>query len=635
MFFLNLTAAEFLTLFGALGGVITALYLLDRAKRRKIVSTLHFWVQAGASDQHQPRRKMRDPWSLALQLFSLLLLLLAISRVQWGGRDRRSHDHVFLIDTSSWTAARVAADPTSTVLDREKSLARHFFDALPSGDRVMLVAAGGLATPLTRFTHEQRELIAALDAAVSGLSALNIDAALSFAHQAQSWSGGAPGEIVYAGPQLVGDNPISLTAPDRMLPVPADRENCGIRQLSVQQVENEANTWQAMVSVKNYGARPQILHLDTRYASTPFAPRRLSVPANGEATAEYNFTTRTPGELSAAISPGGSLSSDDRASLYLPRSEILRVAVYTDRAQDLRPLLEASHQLNAAFFSPSQYLPHPAADVIVLDRLTPAVAPGLPSLWIDPPPEHSPLPIKSAITDSLLVWTWNSPDKRLLLHAANTFQIFEGDQAVASASGGPVIVLRNASQTHSKSAVIGFDPLQGELRFEVATPLLFARLLQWLNPAAFQTLSLTAGEVGLASVDLDAAEQRSSVRVTDVRGLSIPAAKHGNALQFFAASPAVFHVTSGERQRIVSLSLPAVAEKMWSPRGAPLTGLPSLPRVAPTAFDLWKWLALAAVLCLLLEWILFGQGRPARKLRPAPVSRKSDTAVHAREFAAK
>ena len=635
MFFLNLTAAEFFTLLGALGGLITALYLLDRAKRRKIVSTLHFWVQAGASDQHQARRKMRDPWSLLLQLVSLLLLLLAISRVQWGGRDHRNHDHVFLLDTSSWTAARLAADPASTVLDREKDLARRFFSALPAGDRVMLVAAGGLATPLTPFTHEHRELTAALDAVASGLSALNIDTALSFAHQAQSWSGGAPGEIVYAGPQLVDDNPLSSAAPDRLLPVPADRQDCGIRQLSVQQVEDEVDTWQAMVTVRNYGARAQVLRLDMRYASTAFAPRRLLIPPNGEVAAEYTFTTRTAGELVGAISPGGSLASDDRASLFLPRSDVLRVAVYTSRSQDLRPLLEANHQLNATFFSPSQYSPHPAADVIVLDRIAPAAAPTLPSLWIDPPPEHSPLPVKSAVTDSLLAWTSNSPAKKLLLPAANTFQTFEGDDVVANVPGGPVIVVRSASQTHSKAAVIGFDPLQGELRFEVATPLLFAQLLQWLDPAAFQTLSLTAGEVGLASVDLDAAEQRSSVHVTDNRGFPVPAAKRGNALQFYTASPAIVHVTSSERERIISSTLPAVAAKMWSPRGAPSTGLPSPARFAPPAFDLWKWLALAAVLCLLIEWLLFGRARRARKLRPIPASTATNNVHDAPEFAAK
>ncbi|MBV8866240.1 MAG: VWA domain-containing protein, partial [Acidobacteriaceae bacterium] len=641
-FFLNLTAGEFFTLLGALGSLITALYMLDRAQRRKIVSTLHFWVQAGATDQHEARRKMREPWSLVLQLVSLLLLLLAISRVQWGGRDRRSRDHIFLLDTSSWTAAPTAAGPNATVLAREKELARHFFSALPPSDRVMLVAAGGLATPLTHFTHERRQFTAALDSARSGFSALNIDAALSFARQAQSFSGGASGEVVYAGPQLIEDNSTDLKSPDRIFEVPADRENCGIRQLSVQQVEGEANTWQAMVSVKNYGERPQILRLDMHYASTAFAPRRLSVPLGGEVTAEYTFTTRGPGELVAVVNPGGSLASDDRASLYLPPGKILQLAVYTDRAQELRPLLEANHQLNPTFFAPSQFSPRPTADVMILDRVAPLSAPALPSLWIDPPPDHSPLPVNKTVTNSLVSWASSTPlesnvsVKKLPVHTAHTFATFDGDEVVASVPEGPVIAIRDAARAHAKSAVIGFDPVQGELRFELATPLLFAGLLQWLDPAAFQTLSLTAGQVGLASIGLDRAEQHSSVLVTDNRGQVVPASKRGNTLQFFAASPSIVHVTSGERDRIVSLTLPAVAGRRWTATGASSTRPPSTPRLTPPAVNVWKWLALAAVLCLLIEWLVFGRSRRIRKLGPpAFASTESNIREHARELAAK
>ncbi len=676
MFFLNLTAAEFFTLLGALGGLVTALYLLDRARPRKLVSTLQFWVQAGAPDQHRSRRKMRDPWSLVLQLLSLLFLLLAISRMQWGGHERRGHDHVFLLDTSSWTAAPTASDPAQSVLDGEKKLARRFFSALPPGDRVMLVAASGLATPLTRFTHQQQQLASALDAARPGFSALKVDSILSFAHQAQSLSGGAPGEIVYAGPQLISDNPpqspcgadalvraqppgralprsedcagenATLKSPDRILQVPADRENSGIRQLSVEQVAGEADTWQALVSVKNYGQRPRVLRLDMRYASTEFAPRRLSLPPGAELSAEYTFTTRVPGELRATITPGGSLLSDDRATLYLPAAKNLHLAVYTSRSQDLRPLLEANHEFQASFFAPSQYSPQPAAgvaaaDVIVLDRFAPAAHPRVPSLWIDPPSEGSPLPVKNTATGSLLSWAANAPfdsalpGRKLLVHSANTFHTFEGDDTVASVSEGPVIVVRNATQTHSKSAILGFDPAEGELRFEVATPLLFAGLLHWLDPAAFQTLSLTAGEVGLANVDLDAAEQRSAVRVTGDRGSPIPFSRRGNTVQFFSANPTVVHVISGERERIVSLSLPAVAATMWNVPGVSSTTLPSPVRFAPAAVDLWRWLAVAAALFLLLEWILFGRARHSRRLRPVVTAKSSHTAETEEEFAAK
>ncbi len=203
MFFLNLTAAEFVTLLGALGGLITALYLLDRAKRRKTVSTLRFWVNAGFAEERQARRRMREPWSLILQLVSLLLLLLAVSRVQWGKRADSGHNHVVLVDTSSWSGAQSGeAGRTINVLDLEKAQLRRYLAALPDKDRVMLVAADSLATPVTPFTEDRRRIENALADLTPGFSALNIGANLSFAQQAQSWSGGPAGEIVYAGPGL-------------------------------------------------------------------------------------------------------------------------------------------------------------------------------------------------------------------------------------------------------------------------------------------------------------------------------------------------------------------------------------------------------------------------------------------------
>ena len=114
MFFLNLTAGEFFALFGVLGGLITALYLLDRSKRKKVVSTLRFWTQARSAEEQQSRRRMRDPWSLLLQIAALLLLLLAIAQLQWGSRERRGRDHVLLLDTSAWSAEK---DEHGTVLN--------------------------------------------------------------------------------------------------------------------------------------------------------------------------------------------------------------------------------------------------------------------------------------------------------------------------------------------------------------------------------------------------------------------------------------------------------------------------------------------------------------------------------------
>jgi len=58
MFFLNLSMGEFFTLLGVVGGLVTALYLLDKSKRKKVVSTLRFWTPARSAEELQIRQRM-------------------------------------------------------------------------------------------------------------------------------------------------------------------------------------------------------------------------------------------------------------------------------------------------------------------------------------------------------------------------------------------------------------------------------------------------------------------------------------------------------------------------------------------------------------------------------------------------
>src|SRR5581483_7686792 len=185
MFFLNLTAGEFFGLLAALGGIITALYLLDRTKRKKVVSTLRFWTPALRAEEQQHRKRMREPWSLLLQLLSLVLLLLAVAQTEWGSRQRSGRSDIILLDTSSWTAEHSGQ---GSLLDREKAVVRRYLGRLPARDRVMLVRADALATPLTPFRPDRTVLLNALNAAAPAYSALNMRQALAFAREAKDWS---------------------------------------------------------------------------------------------------------------------------------------------------------------------------------------------------------------------------------------------------------------------------------------------------------------------------------------------------------------------------------------------------------------------------------------------------------------
>src|SRR5712691_4622875 len=136
MNFLNLGLGELLGLAGAISAGVVALYLLDRSKRRQLVATLRFWAPADVRTELKHRRRIQQPWSLALQLISIVLLLLAIAGPRLGGDESAARDHVLILDTSAWMGARrAAAGPNAaaqnTLIEEAKADARAYLRSLP------------------------------------------------------------------------------------------------------------------------------------------------------------------------------------------------------------------------------------------------------------------------------------------------------------------------------------------------------------------------------------------------------------------------------------------------------------------------------------------------------------------------
>ena len=635
MFFLNLSFGEFAALLAGLSGIITALYLLDRTKRKRIVSTLRFWVDASRLDEQRRRKRVRDPWSLALQLLSLLLLLLAIGQLQWGSREQAGIDHILLLDTSSWMAQR---NGSSDLLDEAKQKARAYVASLPPRDRVMVMRADGLTTPVTSFTDNRKQSFQAIAASQPSFTALNLRQALESATRALHWSASGRGEIVYIGASRIAnsDDAPAATPGLRVLTVDASGENAGIRHIGVRRSEAAANLWEASIVLRNYGTQARTVVLHVRFAASEFAPRRISLEPSENISAEYRFTTSAAGTLAARITPEDSLPSDDHVEVELPSTGLLQVAVFSARPDTWRPLLDSNPRLHVVYNRPNQYTPHPNADVLLLDGMAPQAAPQLPSLWIMPPAKGSPVPVVSTQTNATLNrWHTDTPlgaglhSKELRLPTAEIFESAPGGIPVASTDRGPVVMAQPGSTDRARSAVIGFDPMNGPLRFEVSTPLLFANLLRWLEPESFRTFQLTAGAVGLTSVPLDANESEQKLKIVDDRGFAVPFTVRSGILQLYTTRPSVVRILSNDRERVLSLTLPGMAELAWQSPPATPRELARTYWFGPSAVDLWKWLAALGALGLLIEWLFFGQQRPLRRWRRAERSESRSSSKEA------
>ncbi len=619
MNFLNLSLGELLGLAGAISAGVVALYLLDRSKRRQVVATLRFWTAADSRTEMKHRKRIQQPWSLLLQILSLLFLLIALAGPRLGSDDS-GRDHVLIVDTSAWMGARAGR---TTLIDEARVAARAYIKALPSRDRVMIVRADALATPVTAFEADRQILDDAIAKSQPGASALNLSQALEFAQRAQKMQAQHSGEIVFAGAARVPEDEAALASVPsnlRVLQVTGAQENVGLRKIGLRRSTTVADTWDIFVSLRNYGLKPRDVGLELQFGGAPVGSKLFSLKPGEEQQATFAYKTRAAGYLEARLNSRDAFPQDDRAVVELPKEQPLHVVVYSSEPALLKPLIAFTQQVDATFESPAKYDPQVKADIVILDRFAPPVRPKASSIWIEPPPAGSPIPVKGTRSGLKLdAWRTGTPlgaglrTKDVHLASAEIFTPAPGDIAVAESTEGPLIVARPGSP---KIVVLGFHPVKSSMKYELATPLLVANTLRWMAPDVFRTREVQAGTVGTVTLPIERGTDPAAVKVITEDNRPLPFTIEDNALRFFSGAPGTVRVITGSRELVYSLTLPDVAESLWRPPASVHKGIPRPTSNTVSATDIWPWFAVLGALGLLTDWLLFGRSR-AYRLRAA------------------
>jgi hypothetical protein len=597
-----------------------------------VVSTLRFWVAAEHPAAAARRRHINQPWSLLLQLISMALLILALAQVRFGAPAMAGRDHVIVLDTSAWMAARSG---NRTLMDVARQMARDYLRAVPARDRVMLVRADALATPATPFEPDHRKVEAAILASQPGSTALNLDQALAFARHAQGQDGRAVGEIAFVGTGRTAERDPGMASPPRnlrVLLVPDAIENSGLRKIGLRRSETDPDTWEIYVSAHNYGSRPRNVNLQLDYGPpnvetrTPAGSQALTLPPGGDAETSFEYRTAAAGILDVKMTPHDAFPADDQAELELPAQPHLSVTVYSDQPDLLRPVLSATARLSAVYRKPSEYR---AGDqgLVILDRFIPPQRPTADSIWIAPPAEGSPIPVRKIVENVPFAhWDTGHPAAAGLratdfkLEKATVYETAPGD-AIGDVDAGPVIVARAGKP---KIVVLGFHPALSPMRYELAWPLLFANLLRWVSPEIFLRSEIGGASVGTVKLQVEDGVVAKDVKVTTEDGSPVPFTLRDQTLNFFAGAPGSVRVLAGDREYMYALTLPQLWDSRWDPPPNTHRGIPRFNVVLEHVSDWWPWLALLGGAGLLAEWLMYGR---FRKALFAPVGHASAHAV--------
>jgi hypothetical protein len=635
--FLNLSIGEFLAIFGAISALSVALYLLDRNRRKQVVSTLRFWVTPGLPSPVTRRRKIQQPISLLLQLLGMLLLLLAIAELHWGGPMRARRDHVLIIDTSAWMRAAAPGRPNATLMDLARANAISWLRAVPDSDRVLLVRADALATPATGWETNHVNVARAILETKAGATTINLGQSLEFARQLQKQSGSVGGEIAYDGPGRIRSGEAEAAAPInvpilRFLQVADPVENVGLRSVGARRSGSTRDSWDILVRLRNYGKTARTVNVTLNYGHAPMGLHSLTLPPSGEQETTFELHSKAAGLAEVRIYPQDAFAADNYASLELPPQRSLHVVVYSDAPEEWRPALESDPRVAPEFRKKSEYTP--ANDgLVILDRFRPEQAPGGNTLWIDPP-EKSPIAIREHVGEPTgLRW---APDQALSaglrehdLQIGSTAILETGanDIWVAEVDRGPVIAARMSADGKTKTVVMGFNPFAGSLRYELAAPLLLANELRWFAPDVFRDVDVTAQSAGTVTDTLNVTPG-ADVQVITESGINLPFNIRDGKIQFFTGSSARVSVISGTSERAYSLTLPEMWDERWVPPANVRRGIPAWNDSIRRSTDLWPWLAVLGAAVLLVEYLLYGREMSAllRVVR-AHMERRGDKAA--------
>ena len=628
---LNLALGQLLGLYLPLAGFLVALYYYDRARQRAVVSTLRFWPRKPAPAVRRRHKTIQQPLSLLLQLLALLLLLLAIADPRPDGLGGTARRHAIVLDTSAVMAS--SSGSGASLMEQAKARALAYLRALPAGDSVLLIAADGSPAVRVAFTDDREKLAAGIAAAEPGFTAVDLSSAYDLAagalrialdaSDAELAGRGDIGEAVYIGPGRVREKTVRVgrLPAVRFIATDAPADTFGLRALRAVPSLSESGKWDVAVAVENYTGERQTANLEFFFNAGRLGYRKLELAPNSGGELEFRIRNERPGRLAARLAGGDGFAANNEAAVDLPAAAHPAVEIIGGDPRDFEPLFAAGARVRPRYVAQRSEL---SADSVHVWAGGAAGNSSRRAIYVAPETEQSPVRIgRKAFAQPITEWAAEHPlargvrDRDLTPRSVSIFEPEDGDTVIARTAAGPAAVARSSGGR--RFVVFGFDLAGEAVRNHLAAPLLFANAVAWLEPDAFQTGMVEARPPGLVSFAAGG-YGRAQVDVRKADGQSVPWVLADDAVRFYAGQRGQYLVTTPDRRAALHLNLPEIAPETWQPGDEILRGVPPAGASTAPPIVLWPWLAFAAGIILLLDWIWFGRGGRSRfaAVSPAP-----------------
>lgn len=483
---------------GLLAIPILLLYMLKLRRREVEVSSTMLWRQVLRDRQaNSPWQRLRRNLLLFLQLLILTALVLALSRPALPVPALTTGPVAILLDAS---ASMNAVDVEPSRFEAARKAVRGLIDELGSDSNVTLILVGAGPQVLISNARDKNEVRRALARARPEQGAVDWEAAFTLAAGIASSGTFEPTIVVVSDGGLPPEGMPPLPGEVKYVKVGQGDDNLAITALSLRPSDTGGELF---AEVRNYGSEEQRAILSLDLDGELYHATRFEVPpGDGESlvltdlppTARVVHAMLEPTEGVAA--PLDALSLDDEAyAVYQPGSD-RRALLYPRQISPPKYNLFVEKVLLAlSSVQPFRAVPDeeggfevPASgfDVYVLDGVVPDPMPNGNILFINPPENAFFTVLDGSVRPIEHVRVVEHPITRHIhwedVHVLEARRINPPPWAevLIDTPEGPLAFIGGIGG--HRIAVITFDLFDSDLPLQIAFPIFFANLMDYLAP---------------------------------------------------------------------------------------------------------------------------------------------------------
>ncbi len=647
----------------ALAVPVVVFYILKVRLRRVPVSTNLFWKQI--FDEKPPRslwQYLRHVLSLLAQLLLVTLLVLAVADPYFSWQLLQARRIVAVIDNS---ASMRADDGESSRFDAAIDAALATVDGLRFRDEMAIVLAGSEPEVVVGMSGHAPTLKRALRSIEISDNSTDLKPAIDLGKRLVAEHPHGQVLVFTDGCRKKAEE--NNAEPDAAVSYrvfgSADAGNVGITRFQVRRSLIDPLGYEVLVAVRNASSHPVKGRLELELAGSPVDILPLDLSPEGVFARSLEKTSLEGGTLTASLTelqiadddqedePSeaskpetdrkrviNSLATDDRAWAVLPARAIQNVLLITEGNLFLQKVFEANPLVRVTVQAefPDKW---PADGIVVLHRKVPEMLPPGQVFVVDPSGDCDAWKLGQPIRDPIV--TEQDEASTLMTHVrldnvvmpkARALTFTNPPHALASVLSGEA-VYAEVKRERGKCLVLTVDINEGDLAFRTAFPIMVANTLGWFNGQTGELRqALPTGSIAEVELADDAETEESAFVLHNPSGDSQPLPVHRRAAAheasngdeeagaiaessaYLAVPPlnkcgvwSVARAASGEGESPLAelaVNLASDAESDLRTPAELITKPTNHLAASWFSRPLWYYLAAAACLLALVEWVL-------------------------------